>query len=78
MATQMIKGAKIEEAPLLLAFRGIGARWRATPQILIQNKTLFEVLKWPVHGVSCTTIQAMYPLRKSHLMDNTLVRGHGG
>jgi len=28
--------------------------------------------------LSATTIQAMYPLRKSHLMDNTLIRGHGG
>lgn len=28
--------------------------------------------------LSATTIQAIYPLRKSHLMDNTLVRGHGG
>lgn len=69
MATQMIKGAN--RRGTLTSFRGIGARWRATPQILIQNKTLFEVLKWPVHGVSCTIIQAMYPLRKSHLMDNT-------
>ena len=43
--------ARIEKASLLRAFRGIDSRWRATQLILIQNKTLFAVFKWPVLGV---------------------------
>ena len=67
MATQMIKGANRRGT----LTSSLSRHWRSVACHPTNSNTPFEVLKWPVHGVSCTTIQAMYPLRKSHLMDNT-------